>query len=171
MVDLDERPHRNGTPDPDGDDEPMNGEELARRVTMRKQVLGELLEIARRQAVAIDGGRMNELMNLLGEKQVPLTRLADLSQAIAKAASDDPEVRPWNDPQDRRRCRAENEQCEEMLAELLRLEAECEQALSVRREDFRQQLERSHNTREAVSGYCRSDAGPPAGGHLDLSSQ
>lgn len=148
----------------------MKGAELFELVRCRRSVLLRLLEIGDRQRVAIDDGRMNELMGLLGEKQSPLRELGELSQRLAQAVGDDPQSRPWDDARDRLACRETNDQCEQMLRTLIELEAECEQALTLSRHALQQQLTQSQHAKDAVAGYAPPTRQHSAGGNLDLSS-
>ena len=149
----------------------MESERLVYLVRRRRTVLAELLELSRRQLVAAEQGRMNELMSLLAEKQPLLTKLRDDSSSLAEAESDDPDARIWDPPEQRAACRRQHDECEEMLRALMRMEAQCEQTLVASRQSLQEKLEQSQTAQQAVVGYAGADQKSTSGGRLDLSSQ
>ena len=148
----------------------MNGEQLAALVDQRWQLLRRLVEMTERQRQAIEGGRMNELMEVLAEKQQPLSDLGEVSGQLRKAIGDDPETRFWHRAADRQQCRRRHEEAEQMLRRLMQLEADSEQALVRSRDAVGEQLAEQQHARHAASRYAGSDAPPAAGSRLDLSS-
>ncbi|TWU41937.1 flagellar export chaperone FlgN [Novipirellula artificiosorum] len=149
----------------------MDGKQLASLVDERHKILCDLVQLSQSQLEAIDAGRMNELMHLLSAKQPPLAKLASVSQQLHIAIGDDPEMRMWSSPQRRSECRKKNEQCEQMLAELMEMESSCETKLVTSRAEIEQRIQRSDGVKRANQSYRQSDIQPSCGGQLDLSSQ
>lgn len=147
----------------------MEGQQLAALVDQRWDVLQRLLQMTDRQMQAIDGGRMSELMNLLAEKQQPLTDLNEVSEQLRQAVGDDPDSRHWEGTPGRDRCQRRHRECEQMLQRLLELEAESEKTLASSREAIGRELIQQEDARQAASHYSQS-AAPSAGSRLDLSS-
>lgn len=148
----------------------MDGRELSQLIDQRWALLSQLLQMSERQIGAIQESRMTELMGILSEKQVPLNQLAELANRLRPAVENDPQTRVWDTPEQRDRCREQQEECERMHLELLAIEAQCETSLVQGRDRLRQELQRVDNVRQAVSGYGGQNLNLDTGGQLDLSS-
>ena len=148
----------------------MNGHELAQLIEQRWNLLEQLLQISQRQIEAIKGSRMTELMRILSEKQAPLNQLAELAEQLRPAAGEDPNARIWESPEQRSRCRKQQDECEKMHLELLAIEAECETSLVQSRDELQQQLSRVDSARQTISGYNARHSALDTGSQLDLSS-
>ena len=148
----------------------MNGQELSLLIEQRWQLLEHLLQISQRQIDAIQGARMTELMRILSEKQTPLNQLAQIAERLRPAATEDPETRVWASPEQRTRCRVQQEECEKMHLELLAIEAECESSLLKSRDNLQEQLSRVDSARQTISGYNTQQKAFESGSQLDLSS-
>jgi hypothetical protein len=149
----------------------MDGSELAELIDRRWRKLRQLLEFGRRQMDAIQAARMSELMQLLSDKQAPLTELTELAEQIRAAKDDDPAARSWESEAQRDRCRSQQDECEQMHMDLLALEAECETALQQSRVTIQQRLDRVDAGRVAANRYADQGSRQTRGGQLDLSSQ
>ncbi|WP_442507534.1 hypothetical protein SH528x_006463 [Novipirellula sp. SH528] len=150
----------------------MNGDELAILVQQRHAAVVELVELGRAQLDAVQSGRMNELMQLLSQKQQPLSTLGELSKRLHTAIGDDPETRRWASSEMRGECRVQHEQTETMLLDLMQIESECEQQLTKNRSAIEDQIRRSDGAKQANLSYAKStQAEATCGGSLDLSSQ
>ena len=148
----------------------VNGEELSELFELRWECLQTLLEIGNRQLAAIESDRMSELMQLLSKKQVPLNQLTDVADRIRVAGDDNPDARQWPSEAARIHCRERQERCEQLHVQLLALEAECETALTERREFIQKKLDRVGAGQQAANRYAHSDAPSTQGGTLDLFS-
>ncbi|TWU43822.1 FlgN protein [Novipirellula aureliae] len=148
----------------------MNGSEVADLVARRYEALTELMQMTYQQKSAVEAGRMNELMQLLAEKQQPLERLNLYSKQLHHAIQDDPEARAWVSQSIRSECRHQHEKCEKMLAELMEMEVDCERQLEQSRTRIEEEILRSDGAIQANQVYNRSHHTPSTGGQLDLSS-
>lgn len=148
----------------------MDGNTLTALITERESILARLLELSHQQIEVITAGRMSELMSLLGEKQVPLQRLGDISKSLREASDDDPNARRWESEQARAQCRLTQDRCEKMHIELLAIEAQCETALTESRQMVQQKLTQLDSAHQAATRYASVDAVPASGVRLDLSS-
>lgn len=148
----------------------MDSTTLAALIERRWTLLKQLIELGERQHAAIEQGHMSELLATLNEKQGPLKELGIVSEQLRSAIGEAPDRRNWSSVEARRRCSEQHEQCEQMLQALLAQEAECESALSVRRDTMEERLARSDGARRAAAGYASSAPSSPGGGRLDLCS-
>lgn len=148
----------------------MDSRTIAQLVHTRWRLLRDLVERGRRQREAIAAGRMSELMALLSEKQQPLEQLGETSKRLGAAADQLPDAGGWDSAEDREACLREHEACQQMLAELVELESDCEAALTAGRDAIAKQLTQSEGARRAASGYAEAAAQGGRGERLDLSS-
>ncbi|GAA5508082.1 hypothetical protein [Novipirellula caenicola] len=150
----------------------MNSDELSSLVQQRHAAALELVELGHAQLAAVQSGRMNELMQLLSQKQKPLGVLSELSKRLHTAIGDDPETRQWASREMRSECRAQHEATETMLMELMKIESDCEQQLTKNRGEIEEQIRRSDGAKQANRSYAQSaQSMSTRGSSLDLSSQ
>lgn len=148
----------------------MNGDELSGLIQQRWEILKRLLEISRKQMLAIESGQMSDLMRILSQKQRPLNDLLTIADQLRVAMDDDPERRHWPCTESRQRCRERQNECEQMHLELLAIEAECESTLSSSRQEVQDRLAKVDAGWQAASGYAERPHAASTGGRLDLSS-
>ncbi|TWU50893.1 FlgN protein [Rubripirellula tenax] len=148
----------------------MNATELSELFERRFDMLSQLLELSEKQIKAIDENRMSDLMRILSDKQQPITQLVQIGQSLANAVGEDPTARVWSSPEERQRCRNQQQQCESMHDQLLAIEADCEVKLVANRASAQEKLQRHDSVRVAATSYAQSQNAPPSGGSLDLSS-
>ncbi|WP_372716402.1 hypothetical protein [Novipirellula sp.] len=150
----------------------MNSDELTSLVQQRHAAALALVELGHAQLAAVQAGRMNELMQLLSQKQQPLSTLSELSKRLHAAIGDDPETRQWASGEMRSECQAQHEATETMLLDLMKIESDCEQQLTKNRGAIEEQIRRSDGAKQANRSYAQStQAAATCGGSLDLSSQ
>lgn len=148
----------------------FSGREISLLVEQRWLALNQLLEIASRQLDAIHGCRMSELMSLLSDKQVPLTRLLEISEQLRRAADEPTSLRHWDSQSQREDCRRRQEECQQLHLDLLAIEAECESALQQSRVSLQQRIERIDSAKSAATEYGRQQQVATSGARLDLFS-
>lgn len=148
----------------------MNATELTQAIDERCELVDLLMEMGLRQQDAIAAGHMSSLMHLLSQKQELLDRLFESSQRTRVALQDGDAAADWASDAQRDACRQRHQLSEAKLAELLRLEAECERQLQSQRGSIGEQLLEFGNSQRAVSGYAKSGSVARSGSCLDLSS-
>lgn len=153
----------------------MDGSQIAGLVDQRWELLQELSRLAEQQAVAIEQGRMSELLSILRRKQPYLESFQRLSRELSQGCEpphSDATRHPvdWSSAAEREACRGKHEACQRLHETLLRREAECEAKLQASRDRVEEQLTRSEGAKRAVGSYNASRPSPTTGGQLDLAN-
>jgi hypothetical protein len=145
----------------------METDFLAQLIDERHAVLVQLQELAREQAVIVHEGHMTRLMSLLAIKQRLLYSLQEFERKLEPYRLQDPDLRVWRSIADRQRCRDVAAGSELLLAEILRIERQCEAELVQRRDQTAEMLQGANRAARATQAYV----GPvdQRGGQLDLS--
>ncbi|MCC9644820.1 hypothetical protein LOC71_21300 [Rhodopirellula sp. JC740] len=134
-------------------------------IDRRFELLQLLLELTQRQEAAISQGHMNELMSVLGQKQVAVEQLVQSANELKRQRAEAGEGYTVSDAY-----RQRSEQCDEMHRELMVREQASEKMLTETREEVAEQLQQSDGSRRAAQGYGQVGRSPSAGGStLDLS--
>ncbi|MBN2579322.1 MAG: hypothetical protein JXB10_10055 [Pirellulales bacterium] len=126
-------------------------------IRAKRECLLRLRDLGRQQQTLIEDGDMTGLLNLLVAKQKPIMQLQRLERALEPFRRQDPERRVWRTPEARTRCADALGQCETLLAEIMRHEKFCEEALVRRRDEAARQLQGAHLAGQARQAY---QAGP-----------
>lgn len=143
--------------------------ELARLIDEKLEIVSAVLTIARKQETVIAEQRVAELMPVLTEKQVALERLSAVQKSLEPFASQDPERRVWASADARKRCREREQRCEQMLRQIMELDAACEGRLIESRDALSERLQQSAGSQQAARAYQASQASTGSrGGRLDL---
>ena len=132
----------------------METDFLAKLVDLRHDVLVQLRQLARQQAVVIHEADMTRLLSLLGIKQRLLNELQNFERQLEPFRSQDPDQRIWRTPADRQRCREVAERSESLLGEIVLVERECETNLIQRRDHAAVLLQGAHSAARATRGYA-----------------
>lgn len=132
----------------------METDFLAKLVDLRHDVLVQLRQLARQQAVVIHEADMTRLLSLLGIKQRLLNELQNFERQLEPFRSQDPDQRIWRTPADRQRCREVAERSESLLGEIVLVERECETNLIQRRDHAAVLLQGAHSAARATQGYA-----------------
>ncbi len=148
----------------------MSPFDLSRMIDERRDLVDLLYEIALRQQDAIRVGHMSSLMQLLSQKQEPLERLHELTQQTRSLLQEFAAAPNWANDAQHDQCRRRHRESEAKLADVLRLEAECEAMLQQQRSEIGEQLLGLGNSARAVNSYAKSGAAAITGSSLDLSS-
>ncbi|MEM9368053.1 MAG: flagellar export chaperone FlgN [Planctomycetota bacterium] len=133
----------------------------------RFELLSELMTLTSGQHSAIQEGHMNELMRVLGRKQRLIQSLVEKSKELTSAR----EATPASDSVSPSH-RARHRRCEEMHADLLRLEANSQTSLEASRDALNEKMTRTEGSRHAVNRYHQAPTPDhqSTGGSLDLTS-
>jgi len=138
-------------------------------VEQRWQTLQDLLRMSLEQSDLIQQGRISELLQHLSDKQKSLQQFTQLQEQLRPFALQTPDQREWPSEAQREKCRQQLAESDEMLAEMIHLENDCETALLASRDQLSERMKQSVGSQHAASTY-RKLADPGDIRHLDLSS-
>jgi flagellar biosynthesis/type III secretory pathway chaperone len=147
----------------------MDAHRLAKLIDRKHVVLSQLRELVRRQDALIAEGDLDSLMRVLGAKQQLLAALQEVEAELRPFRDQDPEAREWASDEQRQASRDANDQCAEMLSEIVALEKQCEARLAQRREATAARLEVVVGAAKARGAYASVDGGQT--GSLNLVSE
>lgn len=128
-------------------------EKLAKLVTQRRQCLVQMRDLGRKQSELIATGDMGPLLRLLSAKQQLITALQTIERELSPFHEDDPESRDWSSPESRTRCARQAADCRQLLSEVMQLEKQNEQQITVRRDEVASQLQTAHAASLARGAY------------------
>jgi hypothetical protein len=141
---------------------------LADLIRAKRECLLQVRDMGRKQIELIDKGDMTALLDLLSFKQRTITQLQRIEKTLDPFRKQNPEERIWSSSELRAACGKQIEQCDLLLAEVIKNEKYCETALIRRRDETATQLQGAH-----LAGYARDayNGGPEMPMHsLDLSA-
>jgi hypothetical protein len=147
----------------------METDFLAQLIDSRHEVLVQIRELARQQAVLVQDGNMTRLMSLLAVKQRLLNTLQECEQKLEPFRAQDPDLRVWRSTAERQRCKQVAERSETLLAEILYVERQCESELVQRRDQTAELLQGAHSAARASHAYHAPLE--LRGGQLDVSCE
>lgn len=136
----------------------MESARLAQLVDCKLQVLQVLQKLAQQQLELIMGGDMTGLLKLLSAKQTVMDQLSKVERQLDPFRGQEPDARDWASVDDRQRCQRNVETCNQLLAEMMRLEKEGETEMVRRREDASARLAGMHGASEARHAYAGDSA-------------
>lgn len=139
----------------------LSPQKLAELIRSKRQVLEQLHQVGLRQGELVSSGDVGSLLKLLAAKQRLLAGLQAVEKHLEPFREQDPDGRPWASPQERAACADDAETCRTLLAAVVEMEREHEQAMITRRDKIAQQLERAHTAHDAHDAY-RSHQSPIA---------
>lgn len=130
------------------------------------EVLQQLCELARQQGTLTQSGDATLLLNFLARKQPLMDRLVEIQELLSPYADDDPESRVWRTAQWRQACRESSQLCQQLLGEIVLLEKQSLDEMSLRRDALAAQLEDGRDGSLAAQAYQAAES--LEGGSLDL---
>jgi len=143
--------------------------QLAALIDAKHTCLRQLHELGLRQLESIEGGDLTQLMKVLAAKQRLLAMLPELEQRLDPFRAQAPADRSWASPQERTRCATAQQNCEQLLNQIVLQEKQSEELLSRQRSDAANRLHMSNNASQARSSY--TVAGDYTASQLDLCSE
>lgn len=126
---------------------------LADLIRRKHDVLAQLCAIGRRQQEIVERGETTALLELLAGKQKMIALLQQLEQNLAPFQDEEPESRVWASAAARQQCAELASDCNRLLAEVVELERQSAERLTVRRNDVAAQLRQVHTASQARSAY------------------
>lgn len=129
-----------------------------------------LLDLSRRQKEIIEGGDVDQLLALLGQKQQVLERITGIEEQLAPYKRDWRHVQDSLDDDDRQVLDLALATVEELLSELIALERESEQLLVSRRDRTYDELRGAAHASAVNSAYL-APQGAANAQYLDIRSE
>lgn len=126
---------------------------LAELIRHKHEVLAQLCATGRRQQEIVDRGETAALLELLAGKQKLIGLLQELERALAPFHVEDPDSRVWASPAAREQCAQQAAECNRLLSEVVELERQSADRLTVRRNDVAAQLRQAHTATQARNAY------------------
>lgn len=148
----------------------MNAASFATLINSRLAVLVQLQALARRQAVVIEENDLSSLFKLLAGKQQLVTELQALDRQLTSNQQQSPQTRQWSSPAERTRCQQQVARCEAVLREILDIERQSEEQMTMQRDAVAQRLASFNQSAQAARAYLPA-AMMPMTGALDVSSE
>ncbi len=143
-------------------------EKLAELIHKKHQVLVQLRDIGHRQTDLVSSGDTASLLKLLAAKQQLITALQSLERDLTPCYSEDPERRVWRTQEDRARCAQQSAECNVLLKEVVQLEKQGAERMTIRRNEVAEQLQQVHAAAQVRSAYQAQRRPPSLGGLPDL---
>jgi hypothetical protein len=141
---------------------------LLNLVRARHACLKQLCDLGRHQMKYVDQGNVTALLDVLAAKQKPLEDVRRVERALDPFRSQDPEKRVWKSAVERTKAAALIKECEDMLAEILERDKQCETLLVERRDAVGAQLQAMNSAGRARGAYNAIES--PRTSRLDLLS-
>lgn len=132
---------------------PDSTDSLARLVSQKRRLLEQLVVVGRRQAGLIADGEVASLLQLLSGKQQLIAGLQVVEQGLDAFRHQDPDHRPWPSAADRAACKADADECNRLLAEVIETEQRHEREVSQRRDAINAQLRQAQSAHAASTAY------------------
>jgi hypothetical protein len=122
-------------------------------IQRKHRVLVQLRDVGRRQMELVAGRDTASLIKLLAEKQSLISTLQGVERELTPYTREDPETRIWPSPEARSQCSARASECNTMLREIVELEKQGMELMTVHRNEIAAQLEQVHAAAEVRSAY------------------
>lgn len=138
-------------------------------LSRQADLLGELIQIGREQKAAIDAGRINELLAVLGTKQTQLEELGEIRERLSdwKSTVEAPDF--WPAQGMRELAKQLRDQCAVAFDTLIEIEKDCEHALTSSRDQIQIRLKQLDSGRSAADAYA-AHSGQTVSPRIDFSS-
>ncbi len=147
----------------------MDTTRLAELIDCKLQILQILAKLATEQLTLIEASDLTNLLKLLAAKQSVMDQLQKVERELDPFRDEDPQTRRWQSDTARTRCQQNVDRCNDLLAEVMRLEKEGEGNMVRRRDHAATRLQGVHHATEARQAYAGSEL--PGATGLDLSSE
>lgn len=131
----------------------MQTSALATLIDSRLAVLVQLLALARRQVAVIAENDLTTLLTLLAGKQQLVNELQGLDRQLAPYQEQSPHARQWSSLAERTRCQQQAARCEAVLREILAIEKQAEEQMTLQRDAVAQRLATFDRSAQAARAY------------------
>jgi len=126
---------------------------LASLIAKRHACLVQLRDLGKRQSELIATSEMGPLLRLLSAKHQLIAVLQAIENELTPFHAQDPERRSWPSKEARASCADQAAECRQLLDEIMRMERQNEQEMTVRRDQVATQLETAHVASQARGAY------------------
>ena len=137
-------------------------DQLAKLILQRRQCLMQMRDLGHKQSELIATGDMGSLLRLLAAKQHLLNAMQAIEQELTPFHEEDPEKRVWPSPEGRAQTAQHSDQCRQLLAEVIQLEKNNEQQITIRRDEIASQLQIANTASVARGAYQAQQTAPAA---------
>ena len=126
---------------------------LAKLIFQRRQCLMQMRDLGHKQSELVATGEMESLLRLLAAKQHVLNAMQAIEQKLTPFHDEDPEKRVWPSPSARAQAAQLSDQCQQLLVEVIELEKNNEQQMTIRRDEIASQLQLANTASMARGAY------------------
>jgi hypothetical protein len=142
---------------------------LAELVRRKHLCLTQLRDLGRQQCDVVEQGDVNDLLRILGAKQLLITSMQEVERALDPFRQQDPESRVWRSSTDREACAVLVADCERIYRSILEQERESEGHLRRRRDSAAERLAEARAADEVRGAYSPAQVADHSS--LDLTSE
>jgi hypothetical protein len=128
-------------------------EQLANLIDRKHRILVQLRDVGRRQMEFVAGRDTASLIKLLAVKQSLIGGLQAVESELAPYSAEDPDRREWKDAEARATCAGRAADCNAMLREIVSLEKQGVDQLTVHRNEIAEQLQSVHAAADVRHAY------------------
>lgn len=146
----------------------MYTDKLSALMAAKVEVLEQLCELAKQQATITQSGDATILLSFLSRKQPLMDRLSDIQDDLSVYIADDPTERKWRSSELRVACSGDAQRCQQLLSEIVLLEKQSLDEMSLKRDALAAQLQDGQDGTLAAQAYHSSAV--LSEGSLDLTS-
>jgi hypothetical protein len=126
---------------------------LADLIARKHRILAQLRELGRRQMDLVRGRDTATLIKLLAVKQSLISGLQTVETDLSPFMAEDPDHRVWKSAEVRSQCASQAAECNAMLREIVALEKQGVDQLTIHRNEIAEQLEYAHAAADVRSAY------------------
>jgi hypothetical protein len=131
----------------------LMGDKLAELIAQRHACLVQMHKLGVKLSQLIDSSELGSLLRLLSVKNQLIVALQTIEQQLTPFQGQDPESRTWSSPAARERCARQTAECTALLGEVMQMERENEQKMTVRRDQVAHQLQAAQSASTARRAY------------------
>ncbi len=131
----------------------LTTEKLADLISKRHTCFVQLRDLGRKQAELIAHGDMGPLLRLLSAKNQLIVAVQAIEQELNPYHAQDPEQRSWSSEHTRVECGKQAAQCRELLEEVMQMEQQNEQRMTLRRDQVASRLQAAQAASTARGAY------------------
>jgi len=128
----------------------------------------QMRDLGQKQSELISTGEMASLLRLLSAKNQVIVAIQAIEKELDPFHAQDPEQRQWHSPQARAHCAQLAEECRLLLAEVMQMERDNEQRMTVRRDEVADQLQAAQASSAARGAYQAHQMTTPQGPHTAM---
>ena len=134
-------------------------------VAKRHLCLRQMRDLGRKQSEFIAAGDMSSLLRLIAAKNQLIVALQAIEQKLAPFHNQHPESRQWSSEKERGQCAKLVSECNDLLEEVMRLERENEEQMTLRRDEVASQLQAAQAASTARGAYQAQQNWTPQAKH------